>query len=1077
MTQYAAVAINTPVRQTFDYHIPDALHGKIEPGHLVRVAFGTAMQPGIVVRLSDESQVEKTKPIEARLDPHPVLSEWQIELSEWMSETYFAPIGVCLWLWLPPGLTGHSDALLTLIQPEAAPDDPLQAQIVTLLKRKGTMRFRQVKQSIGHEHTDKAAKALIAQGVLSWESILTLPSARPQKVQTAALAIHPRTIPDIGRYLGKRSRRADLLETIADFTRITPQVDVNTVVTAAASTKATLKKLADEEGLVEIEGDCVRLALPLDEVEDTLLNLRKADTDLRVLRMLARENQPVDVSWVYAQTGAKMMDLKRLADLEFVVLGEKYTWRDSLADRDFVPVKPPKLTQGQQKVWDEIYPSLTLPVDGEGTNDTLRYLSLLSEGTSSLKAEESSGFKRWQTTPHLWELLKPLAQEKRDKPTPAENHLWQHLRRRQLGAFKFRRQHVIERFIVDFYSHEARLIVEVDGEYHQYTQEEDKIRQTFLEDLGFRVLRFTNQEVFEAVEYVLEKILEELQNPTLDANSSLQFKHIPPSSTGEVRRGSSCFLLHGVTGSGKTEVYLRAIEAALEQGRQAIFLVPEIALTAQTVRRVTSRFPGRVALIHSRLGIGELYDTWRRCREGLVDVVVGTRSALFAPLPDVGCICIDEEHDDSYKNFATPHYDTRQVAEAMMKRQLGVLIMGSATPDIATFHRAQDPNDSLIYLQLPDRIMGHRVRISEQSEREGLSSKYHRDDADEALTIALPAVQIVDMRDELKAGNTSMFSRSLHEALEKTLLNREQAILLLNRRGMATYVFCRDCGYSVLCPRCDTPLTHHQYSATLKCHHCGYEARSPQTCPNCTSKRIKFFGAGTQQVEAEIEKLFPRARIVRWDSDTATNAEMHDAILGRFLDQQADIMVGTQLVAKGLDLPRVTLVGVVSADTGLNLPDFRSCERTFQLLTQVAGRAGRGLLGGQVILQTYQPDNYAIRAAAKHDYAGFYQQELEYRRQMGYPPFRRLARIVFQNSREFKARDQAQRAAEFLREEIQEMGLTGTELIGPAPCFFSRLNDHYRWHLLIRSPDPTPLIDRIDPARGWYVDLDPVDVL
>lgn len=915
MTHYAEVALNTPVRQTFDYHIPDDLHGKIQPGHLVRVAFGTAMQPGIVVNLHEFSEVEKTKPIEARLDPKPVLTEEQILLSQWISETYFAPIGFCLWLWLPAGLTGHSDRKLTLLQPDAKPADPLQDQIVTLLMRRKdhAERYRKLKQVVlrdgenseSDHRLEQVVKALLSAGVIASEPILSPPRVKPQSLETVSLAIHPATIPDIVRYLGKRSARADLLEAVADLTRITPQADIRAVLATAGSSRPMLRKLAQEDQLVEIEGDAVRLALPAEEVDELLIHLRKAETDLRVLRVLARESQPVDVSWVYAQTGAKAADLKRLAELEFVLPGEKHTWRDSLAERDFVPASAPVLTAGQRAVWEKI------------------------------KAYFD--------------------------PTP--------------------------------------------------------------------------------------------NNAT------------PPF-----------FLLHGVTGSGKTEIYLRTIEATLAQGRQAILLVPEIALTAQTIRRVVARFPGKIALIHSKLNPGELYDTWRRCREGLVEVVVGTRSALFAPLPDVGSICIDEEHDDSYKNLAAPHYDTRQVAGEMMLRQNGVLILGSATPDIESFHRAFDPDDPLEVLHLPDRIMGHRIRITEQSEREGLPTKY-ANESDDAVTIPLPPVAVVDMRDELKAGNTSMFSRVLHEAIEQTLLRHEQIILLLNRRGAATYVFCRDCGYVVQCPRCDTPLTHHQYSATLKCHHCGYEILPPETCPNCKSKRIRFFGAGTQQVEAEIQKLFPRARVVRWDADTARNAEMHDAILGRFLERQADIMVGTQLVAKGLDLPRVTLVGVVSADTGLHLPDFRACERTFQLLTQVAGRAGRGLLGGHVILQTYEPDNYAIRAASKHDYAGFYTEELEYRRQMGYPPFRRLARLLFQHPREIKARDEAQRAAAFLRGRIEALGLTATELIGPAPCFFTRLNDQYRWHLLIRSPDPTPLIDQIDPAQGWYVDIDPVDLL
>jgi len=463
-----------------------------------------------------------------------------------------------------------------------------------------------------------------------------------------------------------------------------------------------------------------------------------------------------------------------------------------------------------------------------------------------------------------------------------------------------------------------------------------------------------------------------------------------------------------------------------------------------------------------------------------VRIVVGARSGLFTPLQDVGLIVLDEEHDASYKQsppVLPPYYHARDLAEEMMRRNNGIVIVGSATPDIETSYRAE--RGEVEKLELPRRIMGHRVRIYELAERTGVLSRYQADksDADDAVMIDLPPVQVVDMRSELKDGNTSIFSRPLQHAIADVLERREQAILFINRRGQSTFVFCRDCGYIAKCPRCDMPLTHHRLGSNLRCHHCGFVQAEPEICPNCTSRRIKFFGAGTQQVEQALVEMFPRVRAVRWDSDTADSAEAHEAILQRFIERKADVMVGTQMVAKGLDLPLVTLVGVVSADIGLGLPDFRAGERTFQILTQVAGRAGRGLLGGRVILQTYQPDHYAITAAAKHDYAAFYQKEIAYRRDIAYPPFRRLVRILFRFPNETQAQREAERAAALLRRRLIDLEMTGTELIGPAPCFFTRENNIFRWQVLLRGPDPTVVLDGIDVPRGWYVDVDPVEVL
>ncbi len=562
--------------------------------------------------------------------------------------------------------------------------------------------------------------------------------------------------------------------------------------------------------------------------------------------------------------------------------------------------------------------------------------------------------------------------------------------------------------------------------------------------------------------------------PLLTPDQQAVWQHIRPSL---LDKRAARYLLHGVTGSGKTEIYLRAIDQTLQVGRRAILLVPEIALTPQTVRRVSERFPGRVALLHGSLPRGERYDSWQRARTGAVDVVVGTRSALFTPLPDLGLIVLDEEHDASYKQpawMSDPHYHAREAAETLAERCQATLILGSATPDLSSWRRSQRGHYQL--LRLPKRIVGHRQRILGQASRINAASRYQPLHGD-ALTTDLPPVTVVDMRSELRAGNTSMFSHQLQQALEQTLARGEQAMLLLNRRGQATYVFCRDCGYTLKCPRCDLPLVYHRVDDTLRCHQCGASQRQPECCPECASSRIRFFGAGTQQVEMTLQQRFPAARTLRWDVDTARSPRMHFDILGKFVSREADVLVGTQMIAKGLDLPLVTLVGVVSADLGLSLPDYRAGEQVFQLLTQVAGRAGRGVLGGRVILQTYQPEHYVIQAAAKHDYAAFVQRESEYRQQLGYPPYRRLARIVFRDSDPNRAQATARYAAEQLRNIIQDNRLTGTRLIGPAPCFYTRIDRRYRWHVLLRGPDPRAALRKLKPAPGWQIDIDPLDVL
>ncbi len=510
-------------------------------------------------------------------------------------------------------------------------------------------------------------------------------------------------------------------------------------------------------------------------------------------------------------------------------------------------------------------------------------------------------------------------------------------------------------------------------------------------------------------------------------------------------------LIRGVTGSGKTELYLRSIDRVLAAGRQALVLVPEIALTPQTLRRFAARFPGRVGVWHSRLSAGERADTWRRAREGLLDVIVGSRSAVLAPFERLGLVVVDECHAGSYKQGQSPRYHAIDVARERAARYGAALILGSATPTIEQTWEMEAGR--MLGLTLANRV-------------------------DQGGGGGLPPVRIIDMRAELKAGNTGLFSAALAEALASTLAQGEQAILFLNRRGSASYVFCRDCGEAMACPHCHVPLTWHQGAARLICHHCNHRAMPPVMCPQCASPRIRHFGAGTERVEEAAQRAHPSARILRWDADTTARKGAHEAILAAFIAGEADILVGTQMIAKGLDLPRVTLVGIVSADTGLHFPDFRAAEQAFQLLTQVAGRAGRSAAGGQVILQTYQPEHPAILFAAAHDYPGFYRYELAFRRTLGYPPFSRLTRLLYVTDGGPRgAETAARKLAEQLETAIQRLGLADTSLIGPAPAYFERLGGQSRWQILLRGPDPHTLLEALPPGPGWRVDVDAVDLL
>ena len=532
----------------------------------------------------------------------------------------------------------------------------------------------------------------------------------------------------------------------------------------------------------------------------------------------------------------------------------------------------------------------------------------------------------------------------------------------------------------------------------------------------------------------------------------------PPSGATPALQGRT-FLLHGVTGSGKTEVYLRAIAHVIALGRRAIFLVPEIALTAQTLERVDAWFAGRVALIHSGQTARQKFDQWWDIRGGAFDVVVGPRSALFAPVEGLGLIVIDEEHEWTYKQEESPPlYHARTAALELARRNGAVVVLGSATPSVESYYHASRGRVRL--LSLP-----HRVG-SGSGAREAVGP----------ARAPLAEVEVCDMRRELREDNRKIFSRALAGALSDCLNHGNQAILFLNRRGSSSIVQCRDCGHVAACRRCDSPLTYHSGPARLLCHQCNRSRRPLMECPGCRGRRIRQLGIGTERVVGEVAELFPDARVDRLDSDSARAAGAAEEAVARLASGETQVLVGTQMVAKGLDVPNVALVGVVLADIGLYLPDFRVGERAFSLLCQVAGRAGRGDAPGRVFVQTYNPDHYAIRAAARQDYLQMYEQEILSRRQLGNPPFNQLAHLVYQNSEVEACQKQAAVIAEELKRRAVAQGRTDVEVVGPAPGIPPRLRGRFRWHLLLRGRNLAEFLDEVDFPVGCTVDIDPAHV-
>ncbi len=827
MPCFARIAVNVPrVWDTFDYSVPENLEKDLDEGWLVEIPFGRQMVQGIILELKTESEVPETRPISKILEGSAVLTHAQIQLGYWLAEHYLTPVSRYLFSMLPPGLGQRADTLFHLNENKEINADKLSP----LQKR--IINLLKKKGDLRGRQLDAAFRQVdwkASARALGRQGYLV---SQPVLPKPAVKAKHIRSV-----RIANPSINLDEIE--ASLGR--------------AGSKARQRRLAVLQTLLDIEED-------------------------------------VDVSWVYASSGANAADLRFLESKGLIHFSRQEIWRDPLEGKKQGGGKAPQLTTDQKKALQRIN-------------------SILDEN-------------------------------KLDQPV----------------------------------------------------------------------------------------------------------------------------LVHGVTGSGKTELYLRAIEKILKEGKQATVIVPEISMTPQTIQRFMERFPDQVGVVHSKLSPGERYDTWRRARAGDFSIAIGPRSALFTPFRQIGVIVIDECHDDSlYQTDMGPYYHTVEAALAFGRLNNSLVLLGTATPTVDVYFRAQHERWPLI--ELPKRILAHQQFTIEA----GQANK----DVD---SLPLPDVAVVDMRAELKQGNTSIFSRKMQEDLNVVLKANQQAILLLNRRGSATYIFCRDCGHTLRCPRCDFPLTYHRSAAGLVCHTCGYNRKIPSKCPQCGSRRIKQLGIGTEKVENELKMIFPQAEVLRWDADTSRGKGSEEVILSHFRQHNADILVGTQMLAKGLDLPLVTLVGVVLADIGLNFPDYRTAERAFQLFTQVAGRAGRSALGGRVVIQTFMPDHYAIQHAAEHDFKGFYQEELDKRRELRYPPFTRMIRFEARGRDRVRTREKTQGLADRLLAQIRRSGDKMISLQGPLPPYFARQRGLYRWQIILKGNHLAKILKDED-LSDFIIEVNPPSLL
>lgn len=544
------------------------------------------------------------------------------------------------------------------------------------------------------------------------------------------------------------------------------------------------------------------------------------------------------------------------------------------------------------------------------------------------------------------------------------------------------------------------------------------------------------------------------QKPYLTLNDEQEYA-LNEIITGIDQKENNTFLIHGVTGSGKTEVYMRAIKHVIEMGKEAIVILPEISLTPQTIKRFAERFEGHIAILHSKLSPNQKYRYWQMIRKGEIQIIVGARSAIFSPTPNLGIIVVDEEHETSYKSSESPRYNARQIAFYRAERERATLILGSATPSVETYYHAKNNN---------------KIKLLSLNKR--------------ASNINMPYVNIIDMKKAKRSNMFSMMSEDLVAAMNTTLDKKEQIILLLNRKGYSNYVSCSHCNRVLECPHCSVSLTYHKSRDIVMCHYCGYTQHTEERCSECNIGTLKKLGVGTERVEENLKLIFPNANIYRVDQESVKTVGSYETIFDDFKNQKIDILIGTQMIAKGLDFPNVTLVGVLLADTSLHIPDFRSAERTFSLLTQVAGRSGRGDKKGAVYIQTYSPTHYALEYSRNHDYKSFYDDEIIKRREKLYPPFSRLVRIVVRGIDEEIVKSDTYKILDLLEVSTASLG-EGIEIVGTAPCVMSKLKKYYRWNILIKTKNQSLLKDFFSELKKSFIaqknnyveiDIDPINM-
>ena len=738
--------------------------------------------------------------------------------------------------------------------------------------------------------------------------------------------------------------------------------------------------------------------------------------------------------------------IKKLADAGCLKLTSEELYRNPL-DILRITEKEPlfELSPEQQKVYEGIKAKIS--------------------GTSTPHPTPLPQGEREQARHFYSETALEYSKKLRKNMTDAENILWYYLKNKQLGNFKFRRQEAIDNYIVDFVCYEKKLIIELDGGHHnqEIQTENDKLRENHLQNQGFKILRFWNNEIFNNIESVLNVILETLTYSPLAGESKSLI-----SARGNTSKENNDFpqktfppepiLLHGVTASGKTEVYFKLIDDTIKAGKNVLFLAPEIALASQLTKRLAKKFGTEdVAIWHSSISDGERYDVWQKLYRNEIKILAGARSAVFAPLQNIGLIIIDEEHESAYKQTSpAPRYDAKVVSKKLAEFHNCPLILGSATPDISVYYRALNSGN---LFELTKRYNDAKV----------------------------PPVTVINMQEYGRAAYKSVISKPLQTEIQETLDKGQQVILLINRRGFSTFTQCQACGYVIGCPNCAIPMIWHAKDQRLKCHYCNHEEPFPDFCPDCGSDALKNSGTGTQKIETYIKELYPNYNVERVDSDVMVKKGEHIRLLERFQKGDIDILVGTQMIAKGLDNPNVTLVGVISADASFNLPDFRASERGFQLLTQVAGRAGRGEFSGRVFFQTYNPDYYALASAKSQNYREFYDKEIIAREEFDYPPFSQIIRIILSSENNFRAEKSAQEIALRLCTMIEKYGISERlEVLGPTPCVIERLNGLYRFQIIIKNKLDekghqfiSSFLNRVTVPKDirMAVDVDPLDIL